>query len=85
MALPRKLPTLSVKEAATALDVHPSTIYRWVDEGELTSVRYGKARTEGSKQRGGEIRIPEHVVAERLRRGPVIEPLIVPASASEVA
>lgn len=80
MALPQKLPTLSVKEAATALDVHPSTIYRWVDEGELTSIRYGKARSEGSRSRGGEIRIPEHVVAERLRRGPVVEPQLLPAS-----
>lgn len=74
MALPTKLPTLSVKEAATALEVHPSTIYRWVDEGELTAVRYGKVRREGAKTRGGEIRIPEHVIADRLRRGPVIEP-----------
>ncbi|MFF5703431.1 helix-turn-helix domain-containing protein [Streptomyces sp. NPDC012794] len=73
MALPLKLPTLSVKEAATALDVHPSTIYRWVGEGELDSIRYGKQPAEGSKKRGGEIRIPEHVVDERLRRGPVVE------------
>lgn len=76
MALPTRLPTLSVKEAATALDVHPSTIYRWVDEGELTAIRYGKAPAEGSKKRGGEIRIPEYVVADRLRRGPVIEAAI---------
>jgi len=73
MALPQKLPTLSVKEAATALDVHASTIYRWVVEGELTAVRYGKEPAEGSKKRGGEIRIPEHVVADRMRRGPVVE------------
>ncbi|MYR36334.1 helix-turn-helix domain-containing protein [Streptomyces sp. CFMR 7] len=79
MALPQKLPTLSVKEAATALDVHPSTIYRWVDEGELTAVRYGKSPSEGSKKRGGEIRIPEHVIADRMRRGPVAE--IVEAAA----
>lgn len=76
MALPRKLPTLSVKEAATALEVHPSTIYRWVDEGELASIRYGKEPAEGSSRRGSEIRIPEHVVADRLRRGPVIEPAL---------
>lgn len=82
MALPKRLPTLSVKEAATALDVHPSTIYRWVDEGELTSIRYGKSPAEGSKKRGGEIRIPEHVIAERLRRGPVTEPHTPEAVAS---
>jgi len=75
MALPQRLPTLSVKEAATALDVHPSTIYRWVDEGELPAIRYGKSRVDGSKKRGGEIRIPEYVIADRLRRGPVTEPL----------
>lgn len=74
MPLPKRLPTLSVKEAATALDVHPSTIYRWVVQGELQAVRYGKAPAGGSKKRGGEIRIPEHTVADRLRRGPVAEP-----------
>jgi excisionase family DNA binding protein len=82
MALPTRLPTLSVKEAATALEVHPSTIYRWVDEGEMTAVRYGKEPAEGSKKRGGEIRIPEYVVADRLRRGPVVEPVIVKELAS---
>lgn len=82
MALPKKLPTLSVKEAATALDVHASTIYRWVVEGELTAVRYGKAPAEGSKKRGGEIRIPEHVVADRMRRGPVVEAAPAEAVAS---
>ncbi|MGW7001383.1 helix-turn-helix domain-containing protein [Streptomyces sp. NPDC054933] len=73
MPLPKRLPTLSVKEAASALGVHPSTIYRWVDAGELPAVRYGKSPDEGSKKRGGEIHIPEHAVEERLRRGPVVE------------
>lgn len=73
MALPQRLPTLSVRDAADALGVHASTIYRWVSEGELEVVRYGKAPTEGSGRRGAEIRIPEHAIAERLRRGPVVE------------
>lgn len=73
MPLPKKQPTLSVKEAATALDVHPSTIYRWVDQGEIAVIRYGKAPAAGSKKRGAEIRIPEDVIADRLRRGPVTE------------
>ncbi|WP_329390163.1 helix-turn-helix domain-containing protein [Streptomyces sp. NBC_01716] len=73
MPLPKRLPTLSVKEAASALGVSASTVYRWVVEGELPSIRYGKAPTEGSKKRGGEIRIPEYTVADRLRRGPVAE------------
>lgn len=73
MPLPKRLPTLSVKEAATALGVHVSTIYRWVEAGEMDAVRYGKTPDEGSKKRGGEIHIPERVVAERLRRGPVAE------------
>lgn len=73
MPLPKRLPTLSVKEAASALDVHPSTIYRWVDEGDLPAVRYGKSPVSGTKRRGGEIRIPEKVIADRLRRGPVFE------------
>lgn len=74
MPLPQRLPTLSVKEAATALDLHPSTVYRWVEAGDLVHVRYGKEPNKDSKTRGGEIRIPEHVVADLLRRGPVIEP-----------
>lgn len=73
MALPERLPTLSVKESADALGVHPSTIYRWVGLGELTVVRYGRAPAPGDGRRGAEIRIPEHVIAERLRRGPVAE------------
>jgi excisionase family DNA binding protein len=73
MPLPQRLPTLSVKEAATALGLHPSTVYRWVDAGELEHVRYGKQPDKDSKKRGGEIRIPEGVVAALLRRGPVVE------------
>lgn len=73
MPLPKRLPTLSVKEAAKALDVSPSTVYRWVDVGDLVAIRYGKSPVQGSKKRGSEIRIPEYVVADRLRRGPVSE------------
>lgn len=73
MSLPKRLPTLSVKEAATALGVHPSTVYRWVEAGDLAAVRYGRTPDKASKKRGGEIHIPESAVAERLRRGPVVE------------
>lgn len=71
MPLPERLPTLSVKEAAEALGVHPSTVYRWAELGELPVVRYGVSPTHG--RRGSEIRIPENVIDERLRRGPVAE------------
>lgn len=73
MALPQRLPTLTVREAATALEVHPSTIYRWVEGGTLPAVRNGRQPEKGSRRRGGDIRIPEQAVAEMLRRGPVIE------------
>ncbi|GAA2629833.1 helix-turn-helix domain-containing protein [Streptomyces axinellae] len=76
MALPQRLPTLSAKEAATALGVHVSTLYRWIEAGEITVVRYGREPVEGSRKRGSEIRIPEYVIADRLRRGPVIEPAL---------
>lgn len=76
MALPKRMPTISVKEAATALGVHVSTLYRWIDSGEITVVRYGPEPIEGSRKRGSEIRIPEHVIADRLRRGPVVEPAL---------
>jgi excisionase family DNA binding protein len=73
MPLPQRLPTLSVKEAAKALGLHPSTLYRWVDAGDLEHIRYGKHPDKDNKTRGSEIRIPESVVAELLRRGPVVE------------
>lgn len=73
MTLPRRLPTLSVKETASALGVHPSTVYRWVTEREIEAIRYSKDRAESSKGRGGEIHIPEHAVVERLQRGSVRE------------
>jgi len=52
---------LRVKEAAALVGVHPSTIYRWVAEGVLEHVRYGKPRPAGTtpQGRGGAIRIPE--------------------------
>ncbi|RAJ70242.1 excisionase family DNA binding protein [Streptomyces sp. Amel2xB2] len=77
MPLPKRLPTLSVKEAAAALGVHISTVYRWAELGDLPVVRYGSEPSHG--RRGSEIRIPEHVIADRLRRGPVVEPAPTPA------
>lgn len=59
---------LRVKEAAKRLEVHPATIYRWIESGEMQHVRYGKLRTKGGKGRGGAIRIPEREVAEREAR-----------------
>jgi excisionase family DNA binding protein len=72
--LPPSPAVLSVRQVATALGVHISTVYRWIEEGELEAVRYGKQRQQGAKKRGGAIRIPESAVAERLRYGSATEP-----------
>lgn len=64
---------LRVREAAERLDVHPATIYRWIDAGEMQHVRYGKLRAKGTKGRGGAIRIPEWEVAQREARTPTPE------------
>jgi excisionase family DNA binding protein len=55
-------PVLTVKEVATALRTHPSTVYRWINSGELEAIRYGRACTCGASVRGGAIRIPASVV-----------------------
>lgn len=56
---------LRVKEVADRLGVHPATVYRWIEQGELEAVRYGKPCARGSKKRGGAIRVPESALAER--------------------
>ncbi|MEV8474856.1 helix-turn-helix domain-containing protein [Streptomyces sp. NPDC051173] len=52
---------LRVKEVASRLDVHPATVYRWIKEGRLRSVRYGKPQVVGveAEGAGGAIRVTE--------------------------
>ncbi|MGW4505725.1 helix-turn-helix domain-containing protein [Streptomyces sp. NPDC004436] len=52
---------LRVKEVATRLNVHPATVYRWINEGRLKAVRYGQPMVAGpgAKGSGGAIRVPE--------------------------
>ena len=38
---PREL--MTVREAASALRVNPSTVRRWISDGTLTGIRIGKA------------------------------------------
>jgi excisionase family DNA binding protein len=56
---------LRVKEVATRLNVHPATVYRWIKEGHLEAVRYGKPQVVGApaQRGGGAIRIPEAALA----------------------
>lgn len=56
---------LRVKEVATRLNVHPATVYRWIKEGHLQAVRYGKPQPIGAVANGsgGAIRIPEAALA----------------------
>ena len=61
---------LRVKEVADRLGVHPATVYRWIEEGELEAVRYGKPYARGNKRRGGAIRVPESALEGRLRSTP---------------
>lgn len=50
---------LSVKEVAKLLNVHPATVYRWINEGHLRAVRHGKPYEPGTATTvGGAIRIP---------------------------
>lgn len=51
---------LTVKEVAAKLGVSPSTVYRWVDDGDLNAVRLIKpSPITPKRRRGGAIRIPE--------------------------
>ncbi|MET9222358.1 helix-turn-helix domain-containing protein [Streptomyces sp. NPDC003300] len=56
---------LRVKEVADRLRVHPATVYRWIADGRLPAVRYGKPIVPGTpiKGGGGSIRIPEDALA----------------------
>ncbi|MFD0405575.1 helix-turn-helix domain-containing protein [Kitasatospora sp. NPDC127116] len=65
--LPESPPVLTVKEVARALRVSVPTIYRWVQDGELESIRHGKQWSRGKAGRGGAIRIPAAVVAAKLQ------------------
>lgn len=57
---------LRVKEVADRLRVHPATVYRWINEGHLPAVRYGKPVVIGTtKPRGGgAIRVPMDALTE---------------------
>ncbi|MFD3814986.1 helix-turn-helix domain-containing protein [Streptomyces rubiginosohelvolus] len=59
---------LRVKEVADRLRVHPATVYRWIADGHLPAVRYGKPIEPGVaiEGGGGSIRIPESAVTDRL-------------------
>lgn len=61
-------PVLTVKETAKALRVSAATVYRWVHNGELEAIRHGQQWSRGRAGRGGAIRIPEAIVANKLRR-----------------
>lgn len=55
---------LRVKEVADRLRVHPATVYRWIADGRLAAVRYGKPIIPGTPIAGGggSIRIPEEAL-----------------------
>lgn len=58
---------LRVKEVADRLRVHPATVYRWIQDGHLPAVRYGKPFVLGSVRKrgsGGAIRVPEDALAD---------------------
>lgn len=51
---------LTVKEAAIRLGVSPSTVYRWVDDGDLDAVREKKpSPVKRKRSYKGSIQIPE--------------------------
>jgi excisionase family DNA binding protein len=55
-----------VREVAAALRVSVPTVYRWISNGEIRAIRYGKVRPVGDTRRGGAIRIPQSEVEARL-------------------
>lgn len=59
---------LRVKEVADRLRVHPATVYRWIADGRLPAVRYGKPIVPGTPIRGGggSIRVPEEALTSDL-------------------
>lgn len=64
--LPDRPPLLTVKEVAAALRVSPPTVYRWISDGEMEAIRYGKPLIVGGAKRGGAIRIRKSEVDARL-------------------
>lgn len=56
---------LRVKEVAARFNVHPATVYRWINEGHLPAVRYGRPIVSGATKArgGGAIRVPEEALA----------------------
>ncbi|GGV51297.1 helix-turn-helix domain-containing protein [Streptomyces spectabilis] len=62
---------LRVKEVAAALGVHPATVYRLIKDGELEAVRSGRPRKQGTKARGGAIRIPPEALEAHLSRAAI--------------
>lgn len=56
---------LRVKEVADRLRVHPATVYRWIAEGRLPALRYGKPIEPGTARLGGggSIRVPEDAIS----------------------
>ncbi len=62
---------LRVKDVAAALGVHPATVYRLIKDGELEAVRSGRPRKQGTKTRGGAIRIPAEALEAHLARAAI--------------
>ena len=74
---------LHVKEVAARLDVHPSTVYRWIKNGLLQAVRYGRLVTPGAtvSGTGGAIRIPETALVDFQSTHPRYRPADEPSPA----
>ncbi|MFE3865981.1 helix-turn-helix domain-containing protein [Streptomyces goshikiensis] len=59
---------LRVKEVAAVLNVHTATVYRLIESGDIKAVRSGRPRRQGTRARGGAIRIPEEALKEHLAK-----------------